>query len=49
MSNILTVLIFFPLIAGLFGFLVSQKSIRVYVIAVAAAEFFIIALVMVKF
>ncbi|NPA28133.1 MAG: NADH-quinone oxidoreductase subunit M [Epsilonproteobacteria bacterium] len=39
MSNILTVLIFFPLVAGLFGFLVSQKSIRVYGIAVAAAEF----------
>jgi NADH-quinone oxidoreductase subunit M len=39
MSNILTVLVFFPLVAGLFGFLVNQKSIRVYGIAVAAAEF----------
>ncbi len=39
MSNILTVLIFFPLVAGLFGFMVNQKSIRAYGIAVAAAEF----------
>jgi len=39
MSNILSILIFFPLIAGLFGFLVNQKSIRVYGITVAAAEF----------
>ena len=39
MSNILTVLIFFPLIAAIFGFMVSQKSIRVYGITVAAAEF----------
>jgi len=30
MSNILTVLIFFPLIAGVFGFFVKQNSIRVY-------------------
>jgi len=39
MSNILTVLIFFPLVAGIFGFLVSRNSIRVYGIAVAAIEF----------
>ncbi len=39
MSNILTVLIFFPLIAAVFGFFVNQKSIRVYGITVAAAEF----------
>lgn len=39
MSNILSVLIFFPLIAGIFGFMVNQRSIRVYGIAVAAAEF----------
>ncbi len=39
MSNILTVLIFFPLIAAIFGFMVNQKSIRVYGITVAAAEF----------
>jgi len=39
MSNILTVLIFFPLIAAILGLFVSQKSIRVYGITVAVAEF----------
>jgi len=39
MSNILTVLIFFPLIAAVLGLFVSQKSIRVYGITVAAIEF----------
>jgi len=39
MSNILTVLIFFPLIAAILGLFVSQKSIRVYGITVAATEF----------
>ncbi len=39
MSNILSVLIFFPLIAGVFGFFVNKNSIRVYGIVVAAAEF----------
>ncbi len=39
MSNILTVLIFFPLVAAIFGFFVNQKSIRVYGITVATAEF----------
>lgn len=39
MSNILSILIFFPLIAGLLGFLINQKSIRVYGIAVATIEF----------
>jgi len=39
MSNILSVLIFFPLVAGIFGLLVNRNSIRVYGIAVAAIEF----------
>jgi len=39
MSNILTVLIFFPLIAGVLGLFVNSKSIRVYGITVAGAEF----------
>ncbi len=39
MSNILSVLIFFPLVAGLIGFVVNRNSIRVYGIAVAAMEF----------
>jgi len=39
MSNILSVLIFFPLVAGLIGFVVNRNSIRAYGIAVAAIEF----------
>jgi len=39
MSNILSVLVFFPLIAAVFGFFVKKDSIRVYGITVAAAEF----------
>jgi len=39
MSNILSVLIFFPLIAAILGFFVNQKSIRAYGITVALGEF----------
>ncbi len=39
MENILSVLIFFPLIAALLGFVVSKETIRVYGITVAAIEF----------
>jgi len=39
MSNILTILIFFPLVAAIFGFMVNKNSIRVYGITVAATEF----------
>ncbi len=39
MDNILSVLIFFPLLAGLLGFIVNKNSIRVYGIAVASIEF----------
>ena len=39
MDNILTVLLFFPLIAGLLGFIVNKDSIRAYGIAVASIEF----------
>ena len=39
MNDILSVLIFFPLVAGLLGLVVNEKSIRVYGISVAAAEF----------
>ena len=38
MDNILSVLIFFPAIAGLLGFVVDKNSIRVYGISVAAVE-----------
>jgi len=39
MENILSVLVFFPLVAALLGFVVHEKSIRVYGISVAAIEF----------
>jgi NADH-quinone oxidoreductase subunit M len=39
MNDILSILIFFPLIAGVLGFVVKEQSIRVYGISVAAVEF----------
>jgi NADH-quinone oxidoreductase subunit M len=39
MENILSVLIFFPLLAALLGIVVSKETIRVYAITVAAIEF----------
>jgi len=39
MNDILSVLIFFPLIAGILGFVVQERSIRAYGISVAAVEF----------
>ncbi len=39
MDNILSVLIFFPAIAGLLGFVVDKESARAYGITVAAIEF----------
>jgi len=39
MNDILSILIFFPLIAALLGLVVSHKSIRAYGISVAAVEF----------
>jgi len=41
MDHILSLIIFFPLVAGMFGFLVHKDSIRVYGITVAALEFFL--------
>lgn len=41
MDHILSLIIFFPIVAGAFGFLVHQGSIRVYGIAVAVIEFFL--------
>jgi NADH-quinone oxidoreductase subunit M len=38
MDNILSVLVFFPAIAGLLGFIVDKKSARVYGISVATVE-----------
>ena len=39
MENILSILIFFPAVAGLLGFVVEKESARVYGITVAAIEF----------
>jgi len=39
MNDILSVLIFFPLLAAILGFVVSERSIRVYGVSVAAVEF----------
>ena len=38
MDNILSVLVFFPAVAGLLGFVVDKNSIRVYGISVATVE-----------
>lgn len=39
MSSILTILIFFPALAGLLGFVIDKNSARVYGVAIAAVEF----------
>lgn len=39
MSNILTILVFFPALAGLLGFVIDKNSARVYGVAIAAIEF----------
>jgi NADH-quinone oxidoreductase subunit M len=39
MNSILTLLIFFPALAGVFGFMIEKKAIRAYGIAVTAIEF----------
>ncbi|WP_456450908.1 NADH-quinone oxidoreductase subunit M, partial [Hydrogenimonas sp.] len=39
MDHILSVLVFFPAVAGLLGFVVSKESIRAYGLSVAAIEF----------
>lgn len=41
MDNILSILVFFPAIAGLLGFVVDKDSARTYGITVAAIEFFL--------
>ena len=41
MDNILSILVFFPAIAGLLGFVVDKNSARAYGISVAAIEFFL--------
>jgi NADH-quinone oxidoreductase subunit M len=41
MEHILSLLVFFPAMAGLLGFLVAKESIRAYGISVSAIEFFL--------
>lgn len=41
MENILSILVFFPAIAALLGFVVDKESARAYGITVAAIEFFL--------
>jgi len=41
MDNILSILVFFPAIAGLLGFVVDKNSARAYGIAVTTIEFFL--------
>ena len=41
MDNILSILVFFPAVAGLLGFVVDKESARAYGITVAAIEFFL--------
>lgn len=41
MENILSILVFFPAVAGLLGFVVDKESARTYGITVAAIEFFL--------
>ncbi|MDD3342008.1 MAG: NADH-quinone oxidoreductase subunit M [Sulfurospirillaceae bacterium] len=41
MDHILSLLVFFPAMAGLLGFLVAKESIKVYGISVSAIEFFL--------
>ncbi|RLA67719.1 MAG: NADH-quinone oxidoreductase subunit M [Epsilonproteobacteria bacterium] len=41
MENILSILVFFPAVAGLLGFVIDKNSIRTYAITVAAIEFFL--------
>ncbi len=49
MDHILSLIIFFPLVAGIFGFLVNKDSIRVYGITVAAIEFFLTIILWIGF
>ena len=39
LDHILSILIFFPALAGMLGFVVNKESIRAYGVAVGAIEF----------
>ena len=39
LDNILSILIFFPAVAGIFGFMIHKDSMRAYGVSVATIEF----------
>jgi len=41
MEHILSLIVFFPAMAALLGFMVNKESIRAYAIGVSAIEFFL--------
>ncbi len=49
MDSILTLLIFFPLVAAMFGFLIEKEGIRAYGIAVTGIEFLLSLLLWLSF
>ncbi len=49
MESLLTLLIFFPAIAGIFGFMIEAKAIRAYGIAVTTIEFALSLLLWIMF
>ena len=49
MDAILTLLIFLPAVAGMFGFMIEKSSIRAYGIAVTAIEFFLSLVLWISF
>ena len=49
MESLLTLLIFFPAVAGIFGFMLEQKAIRAYAIAVTVIEFVLSLLLWIMF
>jgi NADH-quinone oxidoreductase subunit M len=49
MESLLTLLIFFPAVAGIFGFMIEAKAIRAYGIAVTTIEFILSLLLWIMF
>ena len=49
MEHILSLIVFFPAIATLLGFMVTKKSIRAYAIGVSAIEFFLTVILWIGF
>ena len=49
MNSLLTLLIFFPAVAGIFGFMIDKKAIRAYGVAVTVIEFILSLLLWIMF